>query len=114
MTVAHRWSYSNHVGSIPKGYFVMHHCDNRKCVRPEHLRVGTPRENSLDAAAKGRLYRRDTVRVTPEIKARIIERCLAGIGHKHIAAEFGVCMRTVRHHLQSYREGQLALTDGAA
>lgn len=39
---------------IPKGYFVCHKCDNPKCCNPDHLFIGTPKENQLDAQRKGR------------------------------------------------------------
>lgn len=51
---AHRFSYSFHKGEIPEGYVVMHICDVRLCVNPEHLSVGTQRDNLLDMYSKGR------------------------------------------------------------
>lgn len=52
---AHRMSWMMHnYNSIPKGWQICHHCDNPACVRPDHLFLGTCKDNVRDMIDKGR------------------------------------------------------------
>lgn len=44
-TPAHRVTYTAFIGAIPKGMYVDHMCHNKRCVRPDHLRAITPKQN---------------------------------------------------------------------
>jgi hypothetical protein len=52
--LAHRWIYGEGVTRIPRGMRVLHRCDQRACVNPFHLFLGSAKDNSVDMVSKGR------------------------------------------------------------
>ena len=60
MILSHRDAYENFWGEIPKGFIVMHLCDNPSCINPVHLRLGTRGNNLQDAYKKGRYINQHT------------------------------------------------------
>ena len=85
-------------GPIPNGMHVLHHCDNPPCVNPEHLFLGTIRDNNLDAIKKGRLVFPPTYRGEANNGAKLTARQVRSIRlrlslgerRKALAAHFGV------------------------
>lgn len=57
MHKAHRLAWALHNGQDPAGKVVMHICDNPPCVNPEHLKLGTIKDNLDDMTSKGRRHR---------------------------------------------------------
>lgn len=53
--LVHRKAYIDAYGDIPVGMYVCHQCDNKLCINPEHLWLGTPKQNTKDAHIKGRV-----------------------------------------------------------
>lgn len=51
---SHRLSWVLHNGAIPDGQWVLHHCDNRTCVNPDHLYLGNAQQNTNDKLNRGR------------------------------------------------------------
>lgn len=95
---AHRLSYQIHKGPIPEGLLVMHSCDNPPCVNPAHLSVGTARDNTLDAVAKGRMVGSKTgsAKLKEEDVLDIRARLAAGATCKELAAVYGVWPGAIR------------------
>lgn len=91
IVVAHRLSYEAFRGPIPLGYLVQHSCDNRWCVNPDHLSLGTDATNAADKQAKGRASKK----LSPELVREIRERIALGHVMLRIARDYGVHPRMI-------------------
>lgn len=92
---AHRVAYELYVGPIPPGMYVLHRCDNRACVRPDHLFLGTQQDNVDDMHSKGRAGSTRRLSMT---QARDI-RCQRSKGAriKDLMAKYGVSRKTIQN-----------------
>lgn len=102
---AHRISFLLHRGPIPDGLCVLHHCDVPSCVNPDHLFVGTRRDNMADCFAKARHAHGET-----HHKAKLTRKSVSGIraskeAAKVLAIQHGVTTRTIYdiRHGRSWR-----------
>lgn len=82
----HRLVYELCVGSVPEGMFVLHKCDNPPCCRPDHLYVGTPKDNMDDRSKRGR----QPQKLQPSQVMEIYRRWNAGESSRKLGPEFGV------------------------
>ena len=98
---AHRLSYTFFNGKITKGLFVMHKCDNPPCCNPDHLELGTPKQNMRDSLNRKRFAvgeRQGLSRLTKNQAKEIQKAKSAGgryWGSKEYAKKFGVHVDTV-------------------
>ena len=108
---AHRVSWEIHNGRLPeptgdrtRDICVLHRCDNPSCVRPEHLFLGTMKDNSRDMARKGRcryvtMYgeKHPNSKLTWEAVRRIRELRATGVQAKVLATTYGVSDTLIRY-----------------
>lgn len=92
MKNTHRVSWEIHYGSIPKGMCVLHSCDNPPCVRPDHLFLGTLKDNSQDMLKKGR----HLVKLTKDEMEKIRTRYAAeNLSQETLAEKYNVGQSTI-------------------
>lgn len=91
---AHRAAYVMWRGPIPAGLLVLHSCDVRACVNPDHLAVGSTQDNVDDRNAKGRQARggrNGAAKLSSEEVARVRRRYASGnVTQQELADELGV------------------------
>lgn len=104
---AHRAMWVAFNGRIPDGKHVLHTCDVRCCVNPDHLFLGTHADNMRDMVRKGRHVRPDlkgeqhpNSKITCSIARSIRELGKAGLTQQAIADQFGISRANVGLVLQ--------------
>jgi hypothetical protein len=113
--LAHRVAWRLFRGEIPEGMRVCHKCDTPLCVNPDHLFIGTQRDNMLDCGRKGRIFaqkfpwasafhefkfcpygeRQGTTHLTTDQARELKRRRLQGEKVQPLADEFDVSISTV-------------------
>ena len=101
---ANRFAWFATHGAWPDG-FVLHSCDNPKCVKPEHLFLGTAADNVADMRAKGRARNakgegHGKAKLTESLVREVRRRCRSGETHNSVALSLGVSKSTVSHAVQ--------------
>ncbi len=90
--IGSRVSYEIHKGEIPDGLIICHTCDNPICTNPDHLFLGTKKDNSDDCISKGRHRTTLNIPQVKEIKARL----RSGEKYKKISEDYPVGEEIIR------------------
>lgn len=97
---AHRFSWELHnLSEIPVGLCVCHRCDNRVCINPSHLFLGTVQENNADRDQKGRKALGEVngkSKLTEEEVKKIKQLFSEGISDSEVARRYNVWHSTIR------------------
>lgn len=105
---AHRMSFLLFNGDIPDGFDVCHSCDNRWCVNPAHLFLGTRGENMADAMRKGRTAGGIRKHLKEGKVQEIRRRIARGESNSHIASVLDVNRETIRNIKQGDAYGRFS------
>lgn len=103
MRMAHRLSWLIHFGEVPPKQFVLHHCDNPKCVNPNHLYLGNNADNMRDAANRNRICngtRHSFAKLNPAKVRRIRKLFSKGKNCHQIAKSLGVASATIQQVIE--------------
>jgi len=109
---AHRLAYLLAYGPIPQGLFVCHKCDNEPCINPDHLFLGTQKDNLQDMAIKGRScigMKNGRAKVTDKDVEQIRLLVQGGIRQYRVAHKFGLSDAQISRIVRGRRRGNLKI-----
>jgi hypothetical protein len=95
---AHRYSLATYTGKALRKMSALHHCDNPRCVNPEHLFAGTQRDNVVDCYRKGRKLRagkHPNARLEPGDIPVIKQLRANGFTYRAIAARYSMSVAAI-------------------
>lgn len=84
----HRYMYEKYKGPIPDGFLIRHICDNPPCINPDHLLIGTPKDNTQDMCKRERTCSKLN-------KEQVLEIRASKDTHKQLAIKYGVDRTTI-------------------
>jgi len=100
----HRFAYEIFVGPIPDGLYCLHRCDNKACVNPDHLYLGTHQDNMNDRNQRGRTAhseRHGRAKLTASKVLAIRKAATQGKTRRQLADKYHVspeCIRDIANH----------------
>lgn len=93
---AHRFIWEMLNGN-PENLQVLHSCDNRRCVKPDHLHAGTHKENMLEMRLRNRAARGSQNAMTKLTEEDVIAIRLSTEKQRDLARQYGVCQGAISH-----------------
>ena len=94
--LVHRLAYTLTNGVVPEGQYVLHRCDVRRCVNPEHLFLGTLADNAHDRDRKGRTQKGATHYRAKINGMQVLAIRASSKSDRKIAEDFGISPTQVR------------------
>lgn len=89
------WTHMN--GAIPEGQQILHACDNRLCVRPDHLHLGSHKENMREAALRQRMVSGEQSHLSKFTAEQVREIRRSTEPQKVLAKRYGVWQGAISH-----------------
>lgn len=92
--LSHRFAYKLYKGEFDQSLFVCHKCDNRACVNPDHLFIGTHSDNMKDMVSKNRHV--GCVKLN-ELQVRIIRKSISNLPKRYLASVFKISISNINN-----------------